>query len=135
MTEAAEQAADALGAVIEARDTAGLQSLYAEDIAIWHGVTNVEQSKAENIALLDQVFRITSRLRYADIRRFRIEDGIVQQHSLVGAFADGTPTPDLHACLVLKLRGDQIVRIDEYFDSAAFAPFAERIAALSQVDA
>lgn len=130
MTSEANALADALGKAIEDRDVDQVRALYADDIVVWHGSTNVEQSKDENVGLLADVFAVTSQLGYRGIVRHDIENGVVQQHRLVGKFADGAPMPDLLACLIIQTAGGKIVRIDEYFDSAAFGPLGERLQAL-----
>lgn len=125
-------AAEALGAAIKARSADQVRALYADDIVVWHGSTGVAQDKDENVGLLDGVFTLTSRLQYDDVRRHEIEGGVVQQHRLTGAFADGGPLPGLEACLVIKVNGDGLItRIDEYFDGSHFAEVWERLAALN----
>jgi len=131
MTTEANALADALGKAIGDRDVDQVRALYAEDIVVWHGSTNVEQSKEENVGLLAAVFAITSELGYQDIVRHDIADGVVQQHRLAGKFDDGKPIPDLLACLIIKTANGKIIRIDEYFDSAAFGEMAERLQALN----
>lgn len=129
MSDPAIAAADALGQAIQDRSVAALQTLYADDIAVWHANTNAEQDKATNIGLLDAVFAVTSELEYVNIRRHPIAGGVVQQHSLVGRFIDGAEMPALHACLFIWVRDGQISRIEEYFDSGAFAELGARLAA------
>jgi limonene-1,2-epoxide hydrolase len=122
--------ADAFSAAIKARSEAALTAVYADDAVIWNNATQQDMTRAENVAILGQVFRISSELEYVDIRRHRIDGGFVQMHKLVGTFTDGVKMPDLAACLVVKTRGDQIVRIDEYFDLSVYGPVFERISAL-----
>ncbi len=129
MSESAIAVVEALGKAIHDRDVPLLKTLYADDIAVWHAFSNTEQDKDQNIGLLADVFAVTSELEYINIRRYLIEGGVVQQHSLVGRFADGTPMPALHACLFIWVRGNQISRIEEYFDSAAFGELGARLAA------
>ncbi len=122
--------ADAFNAAIKARSEAALSAVYADDAVIWNNVTQADMTKAENVAVLGSVFRIASELEYVEVRRHLIDDGFVQMHKLVGTFNDGVTMPDLHACLVVKTRGDQIIRIDEYFDLSVYGPVFERISAL-----
>lgn len=131
MSEEAIKAADALGAAINARDADAIRAIYADDIVVWHASTGAAQTKEENAGLLAAVFSITSSLEYHNVRRHAIEGGLVQQHRLVGAFDDGRAMPDLHACLVVKVRDGLITRIDEYFDGATYAEVWERLAALA----
>jgi hypothetical protein len=71
MSKEASAAADALGAVIKTRNTAQLDSLYAEDIVVWHTASSGKgMGKKENIGLLAGVFKLTSALEYRDIRRY-----------------------------------------------------------------
>ena len=119
--------ADAFCAAIKARSEARLAAVYADDAVIWNNATQADMTKAENVAVLGQVFRISSALEYVDVRRHRIDGGFVQMHKLVGTFTDGTTMPDLAACLVVETRDDKIVRIDEYFDLSVYGPVFERI--------
>ena len=96
--------ADAFCAAIKARSEAQLAAVYADDAVIWNNATQADMTKAENVAILGQVFRISSALEYVDIRRHRIDGGFVQMHKLVGTFADGVKMPDLAACLVVETR-------------------------------
>jgi ketosteroid isomerase-like protein len=130
MSTEANTAADALGAAIKARSTAQFDSLYADDIIVWHGSTGKGMGKKENIGLLAGVFQLTSALEYRNVRRHPIDGGVVQQHQLCGTFADGKPLPTLEACLVIKVRDGQITRIDEYFDGSTFSEVWTRLAAL-----
>jgi limonene-1,2-epoxide hydrolase len=124
--------ADAFTAAIKARSEAALSAVYADDAVIWNNATQADMTKAENVAVLGQVFRISSELEYVDIRRHLIDGGFVQMHKLVGTFKDGVRMPDLAACLVVRTRRDKIVRIDEYFDLSVYGPVFERISALEQ---
>jgi len=130
MSQEAREIADKLGAAIAARDADAVRSLYDRDIVVWHAMTNEGQTREENVGLLAGVFAISSQLEYKDIRRHDIDGGVVQQHYLSGTFADGKPMPDLHACLVITVANGKITRIDEYFDSPAFAEVWERLEAL-----
>ena len=122
--------ADAFNAAIKARSEAALLAVYADDAVIWNNATQTPMTRAENVAVLGQVFRISSALEYVEVRRHLIDGGFVQMHKLVGTFKDGVTMPDLHACLVVRTRGDQIIKIDEYFDLSVYGPVFERISAL-----
>jgi ketosteroid isomerase-like protein len=130
MSAQALQAAEALTAAIGARSSAQVAAIYADDIEVWHASTRTSATKAQNVALLDGVFQLTSELRYVNIRRHLIDGGIVQQHQLVGKFNDGKVLPVLEACLVIKVRDGKITEIEEYFDGQTFAEVWSRLAAL-----
>ncbi len=115
--------ADRIFAAIEAGDAATVAAIYADDIAVWHSNDGIEQTKAENLRVLDWLIRNTTSREYRSIRRYEIEGGFVQQHDLHVVLPDGR-TADLPACIVAEVSGDQITRIDEYIDSSAAAAFA-----------
>lgn len=130
MQNEAFKMADALCAAIHARDANAIRAIYADDIVVWHGSTGKAQTKEENAGFLAAVFRIASSLTYVDIKRHVIDGGVVQQHRLVGVFDNGKPMPDLHACLVIKVKDGKITRIEEYFDGSIYAEVWARLAVL-----
>ncbi len=132
MTTAAITAADAFGAAMHARDVAAVRAIYADDITVWHAATGHTQGKAENTGMLAALFQVTGALEYVDIKRHAIPDGVVQQHRLVGTFADGRPLPDLPCCLFIRVRDGLIASIEEYFDGATYAEVWARIGALAE---
>ena len=95
-------------------------SIYADDAEIWHNSTNAIQTKAENVALMASIFAIVDSLYYANIDRLPTPEGFVQRHVVRGTFKDGTPVPDLHACIVARVTGGKISRLNEYIDPAQF---------------
>ncbi len=115
--------ADRIFAAIEAGDGAVVAAIYADDIAVWHSNDGVEQTKEQNLRVLDWLVRNTTSREYRSIRRYEIDDGFVQQHDLHLELPDGR-SADLPACIVVKVSGDQITRIDEYIDSTAGDAFA-----------
>ncbi len=115
--------ADRIFAAIEAGDAAVVAAIYADDIAVWHSNDGVEQTKEQNLRVLDWLVRNTTSREYRSIRRYEIDDGFVQQHDLHLELPDGR-SADLPACIVVKVSGDQITRIDEYIDSTAGDAFA-----------
>ena len=58
-------------------------------------------------------------LQYTDIHRAHTDEGIVQQHLVVGVLPDGRRL-EMPACLILTIQGERIVSIDEYSDPAPF---------------
>lgn len=131
MTTKAESAADALGAAINARSHEDILAIYADDIVVFHGSTGSSMGKTENAGLLAGVFAISSELEYINIKRHAIDGGLVQQHRLIGKFAEGKEIPGLDACLIIKVNDSgKITSIDEYFDGANFAEVWQRLAEL-----
>jgi len=111
-----EELADRLVAAIEAGDVESVAGIYADDVVIWHNTDQVEQSKADNLAVLGWLVRNTASRSYRDIRRSVTDEGFVQQHVLHVEFSDGRAA-DLPACLVVQVVDERITRLDEYLDN------------------
>ena len=124
MTTKTDTIAERIAQAMASRDVNKLDRLYHPDIVIWHAATGQVVSRSEALGLAAVVFSATSELGYRNVRRHPIEGGFIQQHQLVGRLADGTPTPPVEICMIIKLRDDQIIGAEEYFDlsklSAAF---------------
>lgn len=121
----ANEVADQIFAAIEAGDAATVADLYADDVIVWHNNDGVEQTKEQNLRVLDWLVRNTMSREYRRVRRYEIEGGFVQQHDLHLEFDDGR-SADLPACIVVAVANGVITRIDEYLDgmgaAAAFTP-------------
>src|SRR3546814_19948479 len=110
-----------------ARDEAGFASIYTDEEGIWHNNTNAIQTKTENAALLGEIFAIVDSLYYADIKRLPTSEGFVQHHVVRGVFKDGTPVPELHACIVARVTNGKISRLNEFMDPAQFQEVWDRL--------
>jgi ketosteroid isomerase-like protein len=115
--ESIDRLANRFFAAVEAADAKTLDGIYTADAVIWHNFDNYEQPRGENLALLAQFPTMFKSFNYTEVRRRIFDHGFVQQHVARGVNANGKPF-ELFACLVVSVRGDQIARIDEYFDSA-----------------
>lgn len=115
------EVADRLFAAICSGDLAALRELYAPTLKVWHNFDRTEQSREENLRVLAWIAKNVAGLRYENVRRERTESGFVQQHVLRGTPPGGEPL-EVSACLVCRVEGGRITRIDEYLDSAALAP-------------
>ena len=62
----------------------------------------------------------TTERRYEITRRIEIDGGVLQQHVLHATTTTGK-TFSMPACLVIRVDGDHITRIDEYLDPAPVA--------------
>jgi len=106
---------------ITAGDTAAIERLYHADMTGWQNFSGRELNRRQMLKIIGLVMSGVKDLRYDDIRVQVTPRGYVQQHVLCATAPDGTAIA-CPACLVVELAGDQIVRIDEYMDSAAIAP-------------
>lgn len=110
---------------VERGDVAKLKSFYAPDAKIWHNTDEIEQSPDDNVKTLEGfVARIADR-RYENRRLSVFPGGFVQQHRLTGRRTLDNVPVSLTACIVCQVENGRIVRLDEYFDSAAVAQFRE----------
>lgn len=126
-------AADRLFDAIERGDFAALAHIFTEDARIWHNFDGQEQTVEENRANLERLAAVLRNWRYRSVRRAVFPDGFVQQHILHGSLPDNSELA-LPMCVVGRLDGSRISRVDEYFDAARFAPvraFVKRTGAAS----
>jgi ketosteroid isomerase-like protein len=115
------QVAEDFFTAIQRGDIERVRAIYADDAVIWHAHTGKQQSREENLVVLTAALKAIKGFRYEEVRRFAIEGGFVEQHVLRGTAPSGEPL-EVEACIVVRLEGGRIKRLDEYFDSKALAP-------------
>lgn len=113
---AAEAALEVMAAAMAAQDADQFTSVYAEDARVWHNTSRTEQGKEENRAFLAATMQQFRSMEYRDIRRVATADGMVQQHVLFAEMENGQML-ELPACLIVAMAGDEVARIDEYFNA------------------
>ncbi|MCA9510851.1 MAG: nuclear transport factor 2 family protein [Myxococcota bacterium] len=101
-------------------DLDGVDALYHDDIRCWRNLDGRELVKKQALKIVRFLGTLQG-LRYDDVRIAPTPGGFVQQHTLccTGPKGEDVRVP---ACLVARVDGGRIVRIDEYVDSAAMAP-------------
>ena len=101
-------------------DVEAIDRLYAEEIRVWRNIDQRELVKKQALKIITILSQLQG-LEYRDLRIEGTDFGFVQQHilSCTGPKGDDVRVP---ACIVARVEGEQIVRIDEYADSAAMAP-------------
>ena len=109
--------AQRLFAAIEAGDVAAVERLYAPEIVVWHNYDGVGQTKDENLRTLRWLTRNVTNLRYEEIVLQETPGGFVQQYVLRATAPDGNAL-EVPVCMVGKVTGGRITRLDEYMDSA-----------------
>jgi uncharacterized protein len=115
--------AERLFTAIQSGDIDTVDALYAPDAQVWHNIWHgrrAAQTREENLGVLRWVVENLKDLRYDDIRRSATDTGFVQQHLLRAVRPDGEPI-EVPACIVGTCSDGQIIRIDEYVDSAQLA--------------
>lgn len=113
--------AEAFVGAIERGDIEAVRACYAPGARIWHNTDNLEQSVDDNLRVLDWYVRTLPDRHYRVVRREALQDGFLQQHVLEATLPDGTKW-SMAACVVVRMEGGKIVRLDEYLDSAAGQP-------------
>ncbi len=112
---------DRLFEAIGRGDLGAVREIYAPHIKVWHNFDRVEQTLEENLRVLAWVVKNVAGLRYEQVRREPTESGFVQQHVLRGSSPSGEAL-EIAACVVCRVEGGRITRIDEYLDSAQLTP-------------
>jgi ketosteroid isomerase-like protein len=106
--------ADRFFTAISAGDIDTVSSIYRDDVAIWHNWDDLEQSKDDNLKTLGSLGERWERFAYTEVRRTAVDGGFLQQHVI----AVGRGDRDLRIPAILRVwtEGEQITRIEEYFD-------------------
>ena len=108
-----------------AGDIDAIKAIYAPDAVIWHNTDEVEQAVGQNLVVLQWVVEHVKGWHYEDVRRSSFEGGFVQQHMGKGVAPNGTAVA-MPACIVGRVDGGRVTRIDEYLDSAAVSKLTAR---------
>ena len=101
-------------------DVESVDRLYADDIRVWRNIDQRELVKKQAIKVVTILSQLKD-IEYRDLRIVPTEEGYVQQHVLTCTGPKGEEVR-MPSCIVARVEGDQIARIDEYADSAAMAP-------------
>jgi ketosteroid isomerase-like protein len=102
---------------IERGDVEAVRACYAPDARIWHNTDKVEQTVEQNLKSVAWFGRKLPKRNYRVLRREALKDGFLQQHVLEAEMPDGGLW-SLSACVVVRMQGGLITRLDEYIDSA-----------------
>lgn len=119
--------AERFTAAAETGDLEAMRDLYAPEARIWTNVRDQESDVAASLRSLEWFSRKLPDRRYEVRRRADLPNGYLQQHRLTATFPTGERWA-VDACVVVTVEGERIVRVEEYFDSAA----ADRLKALGR---
>jgi ketosteroid isomerase-like protein len=92
-----------------------VRALYAPGAVVWTCFDDRERNVDSSMGVLEWLVGATTERRYEVSRRIEIEGGVLQQHVLHATALSGK-TFSMPACLVIRIDGDRITRIDEYLD-------------------
>ena len=110
---------------VEAGDIETVGAIYAPGAVIWHNTDGLETSRDANLETLRSFARLIGERSYTNRRVQVSQSGFTQQHVLTGVRRDGAKV-SLAACIVCEVYNGRILRLDEYFDSAALTAFVGR---------
>ncbi len=111
------ETAERLFAAIAAKDVSAVGDLYAEDIEVWHNFSNRCQDKAANLQTLAGLCGSVDHLTYDVAERLQLDDGRILQRHVLRATPAGGAEIAIPACILLRIEGGRIKRIDEYLDT------------------
>ncbi len=110
-------------AAIQAGDAEAVRACYAPDAKIWHNNDGLEQTVDQNLKILAWFARKLPNRNYRVLSREALKDGFVQQHVLEATLPSGQAWA-MPACVVVRMKGGRVTRLDEYLDSAHAAALA-----------
>jgi ketosteroid isomerase-like protein len=116
-----DELANRLFAAIERSDTAAIESMWAEDVKVWHTGDARDNDRVRALKVIRWFIDNTTKRGYEVLDRRFFDGGFVQQHVLRADAISGASIT-LRVCIVIKVEDGLITRIDEYFDPADMAP-------------
>ena len=121
-----ERVIEQLFAAIQTGDRAAIADLYADDVLVWHSMTNHAGDKAASLAILDWLMAPGVTLTYEPIEQLIVGDRVARRHILTV----GIPGQDdivMPVAIFLTIADGKIQRIDEYVDAEGTARLIELI--------
>lgn len=110
-------AIDKLYNAIELGDLDAVMACFTHDARLWHCFDRIAQHRDAFRAGFSDLIENLRERRIFGIRRFELPEGLLQQHVMVVKL----PTGERKAwpvCIIVRVEGDKIARIDEYIDRA-----------------
>lgn len=103
-------------------DTQIVLDCLTEDAIVWHSFDRVAMRPDDVVKSWHAIAVRYAERGVTDVRRQQTPTGYVQQHLFVVRTADGTRKA-WPVCIVVRMAGDRIARLDEYIDlSGGFDP-------------
>lgn len=106
---------------LSAGDIRGMKDCCTADAKFWHSFDQKEVDLAEMLPAWEGLSQAMHEVSFVDVRRNATPGGFVQQHVMIAGDAEGK-RKGWPICVMVKVSGDLIERLDEYMDRAgAFA--------------
>lgn len=118
-TDDGGEAIDRAFEALERGDLDAARDCFTEDAVVWHGFDRVARGLDETLADWTGLVAAFPERGLEDIRRRTAGDGaFVQQHLFVVRDAAGSRRA-WPVCIVVRIEGGRITRLDEYIDRTA----------------
>lgn len=115
--EALNRVADRFFGAVEKGDVDTVKEIYSPDARIWHNFDNYASTREENLGVLKWVSHHVDGFRFEEVRRSYLPGAFLQQHVIRGRDEAGNEI-NCPAILKVDVKGDNITRIEEYFDAS-----------------
>jgi hypothetical protein len=115
--EALDRVADRFFGAVEKGDVDTVKEIYSPDARIWHNFDNYASTREENLGVLKWVGNHVEGFRFEEVRRYYLPGAFLQQHVIRGRDEAGNEI-NCPAILKVDVQGDNIMRIEEYFDAS-----------------
>jgi hypothetical protein len=96
-------------------DSGSIVALLSSDAKVWYNFERVEHDREQYRAILEASYKTFKNPQYKDFRVLLHPGGFVEQATIEGHTNTGPVS--IPFCLVATVVGEQITRLDEYFDS------------------
>lgn len=126
--------ADRFFAATFSGDLDTLRKLYRPDAVIWHNTDRREIDLEANLEIVRKFATVLPDQKCQVVRREILSDGFLQQDFLTANLPDGSAFSQT-SCVIVRLKGGLVARMDEYVDSRDLDPIAKFWTAKSPVDA
>jgi ketosteroid isomerase-like protein len=114
--DSADSLLDLLSAVLEQGHPDPLLDRLAPGAVVWHNDDKQDRDAVDNMKRAGDLQRFLRDVRVEVVRREPLSDGMLQQFVIHGtAAATGRPVA-AHNCVVMRVDGGMITRIEEYVD-------------------
>ena len=107
---------DRIFLAVERNDVATIESIYADDIRIWHAHDGVVKSTDPNTATLAGL-HLLGTLKYDILEPIHSGSRVAQRHELVITPSDGAQEYRLSAAIFITVENGKITEFQEYMDS------------------
>ncbi len=98
-----------------ARDLEGMKATVADDYIQWHCHIRKNFTKDEEFAMLEQALDSLN-IVFHHVNRYPVEGGVAMQCLADISLSNGAEAKDVPFAMVYRVRGDKIIRCDEYVD-------------------